>query len=107
MAERGDNHSRELKKVHGNADVTREITILNEGSGEFVVQVQDVFCRNDDPRSQCTETGQCFRTSRRSPAMSLEDAIVFADGEFARSVDSEHFRPHERLLQSPFVLALG
>ena len=103
MAELDSANSRELKKTHGDTDITREISILEADADLYVVQVQDVYCKNGDPRYRCRDIKECFRTSRRSIEMSQNDAVAHADRAFARSVDLEEFKPHPRLSESRFV----
>lgn len=98
-------HTRGLKKVHGSTDITRIISIVIDGPNQFVVQVVDTFCRNDDPRGRCTDEKQCFRTFERSDGTSsVEEAIALADSEFVRSVKLEDFKPCEHFSESLFIL---
>lgn len=96
--------TRALKKVHGNTEITRDISIVADGTDQFVVQVLDTFCRTDDPRGRCKEEKQCHRTSKRGPGMSVGDAIALSEAEFARSIEAEQFKPYERLSETLFTL---
>lgn len=97
MSELVNTQQRKLQKEQSD-NVYRRTISIESANGDFIVKIDDSRSTGSnfgliDPDNRNLPTSNLMQTSKSTPAMTLQEAIEFANAEFQRSVQHEQFAP--------------